>query len=510
MIGQGGFGITYEARHTLLEKEIAIKEFFPKEYCDREERTNRVTLGTKNSAEMVDKLRAKFIKEAKNIAKLSYPGIVKGYDVFEENNTAYFVMDYIKGKSLSQIVKEQGQLSLSEAVKYVTQVSGSLSYLHAQGMNHLDVKPANIMIREEDGHAVLIDFGLAKQYDASGGQTSTTPVGISHGYAPPEQYKAGGVSKFSPQTDIYALGATLYKLITGNTPADALELMEDSLPFPGSVPPNVRSAIEKAMSPMRKNRYQRVEDFIAAINPTGKVKSEATVIDTPKPKPAPKPQPVKPTPTPTPQPPKPAPVETKKSRKIAKWLVIGIGVIVVYGFVAMLADTYGWFRSDQDVIAYDTVAVVDEEMVVVPDTGIAAEPAEYGAPLSEGEVVSERGGFDDNAEGYFQMHADEYMTQNRDVYFDGSFSDGGGSYPINLKFEFDDNYFPGVCYYTNINYDTKLKMSVRFTEEEMIIKGNAGGSEFVMRFHPTSDGKWAGTAVNGRHNLSATIHPVKF
>lgn len=95
------------------------------------------------------------------------------------------------------------------------------------------------------------------------------------------------------------------------------------------------------------------------------------------------------------------------------------------------------------------------------------------------------------------------MTENRDVYFDGSFSDAKGSYPIMLKFEMDDNYFPGVCYYHNINYGTKLKMSVRFTEEEMIIRGKANGSDFVMNFTPTTDGKWKGRALSGSYYLNA-------
>ena len=99
------------------------------------------------------------------------------------------------------------------------------------------------------------------------------------------------------------------------------------------------------------------------------------------------------------------------------------------------------------------------------------------------------------------------MTENRDVYFDGSFSDTKGSYPIMLKFEMDDNYYPGVCYYHNINYDTKLKMSVRFTEEEMIIRGKANGSDFVMNFTPTTDGKWKGRALSGSYYLNAKIRP---
>lgn len=138
---------------------------------------------------------------------------------------------------------------------------------------------------------------------------------------------------------------------------------------------------------------------------------------------------------------------------------------------------------------------------------VSEETSGSGAPLSDVEKVDGRGGFDDNAEGYFSQHANTYMTANRDVYFDGYFSDARNQYPIMLKFEINDSWFPGVCWYYNIDYDTKLKMNVRFTEEEMIIKGMAGGNEFIMRFTPTKNGGWEGTAENGRTRLNARITP---
>lgn len=196
VLGQGGFGITYLAEHTMLDKLVAIKEFFPREYCDRDESTSHVTIGTKNSLEIVTQLQNKFIKEAKNISKLRHPNIVTIHDIFQENDTAYYVMEYIEGSSLSEIVKRDGKMSEDAAIGYIRKIAESVAYMHSLSMNHLDLKPANIMVRQIDNEPILIDFGLSKQYDASGGQTSTTPIGISHGFAPIEQYRPGGCVDF--------------------------------------------------------------------------------------------------------------------------------------------------------------------------------------------------------------------------------------------------------------------------------------------------------------------------
>lgn len=197
VLGQGGFGITYLATDLSLDRMVAIKEFFPKDYCDREFLTSHVTLGSQSTSEFVNKLKAKFLKEARNIAKFDHPGIIKIHAAFEENNTAYYVMDYIEGESLSDMVKRQGPLSESKALGYIKKVGKALEYVHTHKINHLDIKPANIMVRRSDDNPILIDFGLSKQYDSSGNQTSTTPTGISHGYAPMEQYNDGGVKEFN-------------------------------------------------------------------------------------------------------------------------------------------------------------------------------------------------------------------------------------------------------------------------------------------------------------------------
>ncbi len=204
----------------------------------------------------------KFVKEARVISQLHHPHIVSIFDVFKENNTAYYVMDYIEGYSLQDIVKKEGALSESRALNYIRQIAGALEYMHGKNLLHLDVKPANIMV-DNTGNAILIDFGLSKQYDMEGSQTSTTPVGISHGYAPIEQYWQNGVRSFSPQTDVYSLGATLYKLLSGQTPPQPGDILDDGLlELPSSISEVTRKAVRQAMQMRKVDRPHSIIDFI--------------------------------------------------------------------------------------------------------------------------------------------------------------------------------------------------------------------------------------------------------
>ena len=279
MLGQGGFGITYLAVQSGLERKVAIKEFFMKELCNRDGSTSHVTLGTEGSRETVARFREKFLKEARNIARLNHPHIVRIHDIFEENGTAYYVMEYAEGGSLADLLKRKGCLSEPDATRYIFQVAEALAYIHAENMNHLDVKPANILLNDRN-EAILIDFGLSKQYDAlTGGQTSTTPVGISEGYAPMEQYKQGGVSEFSPETDIYALGATFFKLLTGKTPPSSLDVNEDGVPVDElkarGVSQPVIDLIVQAMEPKKKNRMKDARLFLALEQDANSVSSSS-------------------------------------------------------------------------------------------------------------------------------------------------------------------------------------------------------------------------------------------
>ena len=266
-LGRGGFGVTYLAEQVSLRRRVCIKEFFPKDYYKRND-DDSLTVSSDGFAEMMDKFKAKFIKEAQTIAALDHPNIIHIHDVFEENGTAYYVMDYIEGEPLSELVKGNGAMSERDAAAYIKQIAAALEHIHDRKINHLDVKPGNIMVRREDNRAILIDFGLSKHYDAESGEaTSTTPVGVSHGYAPMEQYKQGGVSKFSPETDIYSLGATLYYLVTGSVPPQAADIGKDGIgELPSELSSNVCVAIRKSMSYWKEDRPHTIKEFMALLD----------------------------------------------------------------------------------------------------------------------------------------------------------------------------------------------------------------------------------------------------
>lgn len=265
ILGQGGFGITYLAEQTSLGRKVAIKEFFMKDLCNRDETSSFVSVPSLGSKDLVERFKQKFLKEARLIASFGNSHIIKIYDVFEENGTAYYVMEYLEGKSLKVLVDENGALPEELAVKYICQVGKALKEVHASNLLHLDVKPANIMLGK-NGNAVLIDFGISKHYDESGSQTSSAGIGISEGYAPLEQYEAGALKTFTPVTDIYALGATLFFLLTGTRPPKASEVMNFGLPeLPESISSSVRSAVETAMQPAIARRPQSVEEFLGLL-----------------------------------------------------------------------------------------------------------------------------------------------------------------------------------------------------------------------------------------------------
>ena len=334
-LGHGGFGITYLAEQVMTKRKVCIKEFFPKGYYSREDDSSSVRISSQEFSENMERFKAKFIKEAQTIASLDHSNIIHIHDAFEENGTAYYVMEYVEGDSLRDIVEKQGPLSESDAKRYIHAVASALSYIHEHKIMHLDVKPGNIMVRTKDDGAILIDFGLAKHYDIVGDQTSSTPVGISHGYAPIEQYTSGGVREFSPSTDIYGLGATMYYLVTGLVPPHATDVGEEGLPkLPDHLSHGVCQAIIKSMQYWRKDRPQDIKEFLklldddkivapvaeaTIINVETKSVDESTVLEVApkqKPQPAPQPKPKN----------EPQPKNERKSKKVL-WLVIFLFVV---------------------------------------------------------------------------------------------------------------------------------------------------------------------------------------
>jgi len=241
VLGQGGFAITYLALDTQLKRTVAIKELCPQGCIrDAHNQVAPITLPPDQFAQ----IRQRFLEEAQLVAQLNHPGIVRIYDVFQQNNTGYMVMEYLHGETLGAKLKRAGGvLPVDEAVDYILQVCDALEVVHRAGYIHRDIKPDNI-IHCEDERLVLIDFGAARHFVAN--QTATYTVMLTPSYAAPEQYSSAG--RLDPRTDIYGLAATLYHLVTGVPPLPALDRTSGfDLPAPHLVEPEVGEALSRAI-----------------------------------------------------------------------------------------------------------------------------------------------------------------------------------------------------------------------------------------------------------------------
>ena len=218
ILGQGGFGITYLARDNNLNRLIAIKEYLPMEIAVRDNDASIQPVSDDYGERFQTGLQ-RFIDEARTLAKFKHANIVQVFSVFTENNTAYMVMEYESGQSLHAILKQEKRLPESKLRAFLFPILDGLKQVHKAGFIHRDIKPANIYIRE-DGSPVLLDFGSARQSLSS--QTATMTCMFSPGFAPFEQYTGRSINQ-GPWTDIYGLGATLYKATTGRAPADAMD-----------------------------------------------------------------------------------------------------------------------------------------------------------------------------------------------------------------------------------------------------------------------------------------------
>ena len=258
-LSSGGFGNTYLAKNIEFDETYAIKEFFVKGVCQRDGNSTTISVSNAENTNSFEQQREKFKKEARRLRSLNNPHIVKVYDLFEENGTAYYVMDYVDGENLSvRLKRTNAPLAESEVRNYLNQILDGLEAIHNEGMFHLDIKPANIMV---DSHDVvkLIDFGASKQQSTVGGATMSTGISYTNGYAPSEQM-AQSYDKFGPWTDFYALGATVYKLLTNQDPPSVSDLSEDetedkhlALPMP-----NVSEEMKKLVVwMMQVNRLKR-------------------------------------------------------------------------------------------------------------------------------------------------------------------------------------------------------------------------------------------------------------
>lgn len=264
MLGQGTFGITYLAS-TSYGESVAVKEFFMREINGRN--GSSVTSGNKKG--LVDYYRKKFVREAGNLSKLHHPNIISVREAWTENDTVYYSMEYLDGGSLDNLILSEGGLTEADALRYTREMATALMFMHNNKMLHLDLKPSNVMLKH--GHAVLIDFGYAKQYAADGLPESSATIGKGTlGYAPIEQNNPNEWKEFPVTMDIYALGATMFKMLTGHTPPEASEVLNNGFPFGEmqacGIDPAITKVVSAAMAPLKKDRIPTVDAFVAMLS----------------------------------------------------------------------------------------------------------------------------------------------------------------------------------------------------------------------------------------------------
>ncbi len=395
LLGQGGMGAVYRAWDLRLKVPVALKELRPQPGLDEE---------------MLQGLREQFEQEAAVLARLNHPGLVRVTDYFEEQSNAYLVMDFVDGRSLVDIVIQEGAQSEAKVVEWARQLLEALAYCHAQGVVHRDIKPQNIIVKP-DGNVVLVDFGLVKLWDPNDPRTRTVMRGMgTPEYAPPEQY--GAVTDHTgPPSDIYSLGATLYHLLTGRAPATATERMAMPETFRPlrELAPHVSERIEhlvmKALSLSVSERWQTAREMLAVL-----VSGPLPAYDARAPQPAVSPPPITPTvmaPSGSYQPSggtgpaqePAAPAAQKRPRRL--WIgiavvVVGCGVLGCLGFLfgrPFLADMLGGAAPTATVTvtlaptltmtpALGVTPTATESSIAVADTPIAETPAVGGFTIT--------------------------------------------------------------------------------------------------------------------------------
>ena len=268
VLGQGGFGITYLATHTTLGSHVAIKEFFIKGVNERDADCTTVSVSNADNKEQFEQQRNKFLKEARRLSHLRNKHIVIVHDLFEDNGTAYYVMDFIEGQSLRNLIDQKGKLEEQSAWNCLNQMLEALEEIHSNSIWHLDIKPANIML-DSNGSFTLIDFGASKMV-SDGNSTINTSIITAYtpGYAPIEQVSQK-IESYGPWTDFYALGATLYNLLSNRRPPLPSDIDDDitldkhiALPLPENVTEKARTLILHLMATRWIDRPKSVDEVL--------------------------------------------------------------------------------------------------------------------------------------------------------------------------------------------------------------------------------------------------------
>lgn len=272
-LSNGGFGITYLAQDNYLERSVVIKECFPEVFCRRD--GNRVFVRSHSNHEKYRAIVEMFMREARSIAKMRHPNIVGVHRIFEDNETAYLVLDRIDGRDLLDIIKDKSQVLTPGQIKAtLIKILDAVDLVHQNDLLHRDIAPDNILL-DKWGSPVLIDFGAAREEASRETRALSAVLVVKDGYSPQEFYFAGG--KQSPCSDLYALGATFYHLITGSAPPNSQTRMAEfagnnadpCVPLAGrfdEYEPEFLAAIDKAMRILPKDRLQSAREWAALIS----------------------------------------------------------------------------------------------------------------------------------------------------------------------------------------------------------------------------------------------------
>ena len=314
VLGHGGFGITYLGWNITLDIPVAIKEYLPTDLAARKSDQSVVPQSSQVVADFQWGLE-RFLDEARTLARLQHPNIVRVHQYFEAHGTAYIAMDYVEGEDLSAYLTRKGTLSEDELKDILYPLLSALEVVHGADFLHRDIKPGNIVLRDVDGSPVLLDFGAARQ--AIGAKSRSVTSIVTPGYAPIEQYSSRGHQ--GAWTDIYALGGVCYRALTGQVPEDATDRVRDDPLIPvsqrcaGQVSGAFLSAIDVALSVDEGDRPQSVGAWRAALEADAReaqedAADEATIVRSSE---------------------QDAPPSERQKKPPFKWLVIALGVVAL-------------------------------------------------------------------------------------------------------------------------------------------------------------------------------------
>lgn len=349
VLGYGGFGVTYIGWDETLQRKVAVKEYLPSDFATRSYGTEALTVFSGEATVQFEAGLNSFISEAKRLARFNrIAGIVDIYDCFMENDTGYIIMEFLEGVTVKEMLSKQKRIPVETACKIAMPVLKALSEVHKEGIIHRDIAPDNIFITKE-GDVRLLDFGAARY--ATAVQSRSLSVILKPGYAPEEQYRSRGEQ--GPWTDVYAMGATLYRMITGVRPEESIErIVEDHVKPPSELgivlDSNLENAIMNSINIRKEFRTQNAADFYEAI------KSKETVARV---------------------------VEEKAARqdaKLPRWLFAAAGAagLLVCICIALLATGTIRFRKTQIDSSAGAYALKENECYVPNVSGMRYEEAE--------------------------------------------------------------------------------------------------------------------------------------